>query len=213
MRAAKQGFTLIEVMLAVALFAIIATVALAPLMVTVRSLKDAQQKWLVNVRREREIKKIFSQIRAAVQEGTETCVRTERASGLSVSDDDRLAVFSLLPLKQGKPACVFVYRVFKEDKLKKVAGGLYRFEFALPLDDYLLLPSASDRSPMNVDMEKLKPENGKNIVPDAVGMKVYVWQDGSWNEEYSGLIPQALKIEIKREKGISEYEEYFRQEK
>jgi len=212
-RVAKHGFTLIEVMLAVALFAIIATTALAPLMFTVRSLKNAQQQWIVNVRQERAVKQIFSQVRAAVREGTETAVRVERASGLSVSDDDRIAVFSLLPLKQVRPAAVFVYRVFKEDKLKKVAGGLYRFEFALPLDDYLLLPSASDRSPINIDMEKLKPEEGKVIVPDAVGMRVYVWQDNEWKEDYSGQIPQALKIEIKREKGTSEYEEYFRQEK
>jgi len=206
---AKKAFTLIEVMLAVGLFAIIATTALAPLMFTVRSLKSAQEIWLKDMRSQRYVKQIFSEVRSCVRQGAETSVRVERASDLNVSEDSRLAVFSLLPLKQGRPAAVCVYRIFKEDKLKKVEGGLYRFEFALPLADELLLSAAANRQPINIDMEKLTPEKGKRIIPSAVGMKVYVFRDGHWEEEYSGLLPEALKIAVKLEKGNIEYEEYF----
>lgn len=209
MRGTKEGFTLIEVMLAVGLFAIIATAALVPLMFTVRSLKSAQNDWQKDTRSQRYVQQIFSELRSCVRQGTETSVRVERASGLNVADDSRIAVFSLLPLKQGHPAAVCVYRVFKADKLKKITGGLYRFEFALPLPAALLLDGASDRLPINIDMEKLTPAKGKNIIPSAVGMKIDVLKDGQWEEEYSGMLPEALKIEVKLDKGNIVYEEYF----
>ena len=41
----REGFTLIEVLLVVGLVGVIASVALAPLVLTVRSLEDSQARW------------------------------------------------------------------------------------------------------------------------------------------------------------------------
>lgn len=196
-------------MIAVALFGIISVAALAPLVFTVRSLDYAQKSRLAQNRERRLLLRIFAELRTAVSEGDVTAVRIERASGLSLEDDDRLAVFSLHPLKSGRPAAVCVYRVFKEDKLRKVTGGLYRFELALPLEDNLLLPDAKDRSPINVDIEKLKPEAGKNLISSVTGMKVFVSANGELSEEYSGALPEAVKIVLKQGKRETEYVEYF----
>lgn len=213
MRKVKRGFTLIEIMLAVALFGIIATVALAPLVFTVRSLKTAQSEWLANGKQEMALEQIFDEIRECVRQGTDNPIRIERASGLSVADDSRLVVYSYLPLKRGRNVAVCVYRVFKEDKLRKVAGGLYRFEFALPLDAALLRADATDKSPLNIDTEKLEPKQGRNIIPSAKGIRFYALRDGQWVEDYIGTLPAAVKFELKREKGVSEYAESFRTEK
>ncbi len=205
----RRAFTLIEIMIAAALFGIISVAALAPLVFTVCSLDYAQKSRLAQNRERRLQLQIFAELRTAVSEGNVTAVRIERASGLSLEDDDRLAVFSLYPLKSGRPAAVCVYRVFKEDKLRKVTGGLYRFELALPLEDNLLLPDAQERSPINVDIEKLKPEAGKNIIPAVTGMKIYAFSNGEWSEEYSGAQPEAVKIVLKQGKRETEYMEYF----
>ena len=49
-RGALKGFTLIEIMLVVALTGIIAAAALAPLVFTVSSLQDAQKTWSKRIR-------------------------------------------------------------------------------------------------------------------------------------------------------------------
>ncbi len=195
-------------MIAVAIFGIISAAALAPLVFTVKSLDDAQKSRIAYNKERQTILGIFAELRTVVRDG-ETPVRIERASGLSIEDDDRLAVFSLRPLKKGSPAALCVYRVFKEDSLKKIKGGLYRWELALSLDESLLLEGAADRKPSNVDIEKLKPETGKNIIPSVTGMKIYALQGSEWNEDYSGQLPEAVKIELKRGDAVTEYEEYF----
>ncbi|MDO4952606.1 MAG: prepilin-type N-terminal cleavage/methylation domain-containing protein [Synergistaceae bacterium] len=204
----KKAFTLIEIMIAVAIFGIISVAALAPLVFTVRSLDDAQKSRMAYNKERQAVLGIFAELRSAVRDA-QSSVRAERASGLSVAEDDRLAVFSFLPLKKGNPAAVCVYRVFKENRLKKIKGGLYRWELALPLDDTLLLADAADRTPINVDIEKLKPETGKNIIPSVSGMKIYALQGSEWSEDYSGQLPEAVKIELKRGDAVTEYEEYF----
>lgn len=205
-----RGFTLMEIMIAVGLFAIISVAALAPLVFTVRSLDVAQKDWIIHARERNIAMQIFSEIRGAVR-SDETSVRIERASGLSLENDDRIAVFSLLPLKKGGPAAVCVYRVFKEDSLKKVKGGLYRFELALPLEDSLLLANAQNRLPINVDIERLKPEDGKCISSVVTGMKIYARNGQNWVEDYSGQVPTDVKIELQLgEKRKCEYEEYFK---
>ena len=206
---AKYGFTLMEIMLAVGLFAIISVAALAPLVFTVRSLEMAQGDFKQHTRERRVVTQLFSELRAA-EKSDNTCVRIEHAMGLSLAKDDRLALFSLLPLKKGRPAAVCVYRVFKEDSLKKIKGGLYRFEFALPLSRDMLLENAQSSLPINVDIEKLKPEQGKCVSQAVTGLNVFALNGGEWVQGYSGQLPVAIKLELEMGKRKCEYEEYFK---
>ncbi|MCE5201070.1 MAG: type II secretion system GspH family protein [Synergistaceae bacterium] len=217
------GFTLIEIMLAVALVGIIAATALAPLVFTVESLKDTQKQWGARIKERAAVENIFADVRGAVENPSFAPLRTIHNGGLTVQEDDRLLIWSASPVREGGIVSLVVYRVLTGSALDNKKGGLYRwilegvksdpnlsgelFSKGLIAASRSLITSSED--PIKFDSDKLKAEDGRMVLPDAEGMRISVWSGTDWVQDYEGSVPEALKIGITIKGKKHVYEEWF----
>jgi len=208
-RGALKGFTLIEIMLVVALTGIIAAAALAPLVFTVSSLQDAQKTWSKRIRDRAAIDGIFSDVRGIIDVSTWKPMRVIHKSGLSVGNDDRLLVFSSSPMRTNKPAGLIVYKVIADSPIDNTKGGLYRWVISGALKSADVTAGSATLDPINLDTDKLRASKGKIVIPGAEGMTLSVWADNKWVDEYEGGMPEALKASITVKGKRTEYEDWF----
>ena len=122
-----RGFTLIEILLVVGLVGIIASAALAPLVVTVRSLEEAQARWGRRHNARDAADAMYRDLRLALRNPSFQSVRIIHEESLGNDADDRLVMWSAAPKYEGKSAGVVVYRVLPEDSFSDDAPGLYRW--------------------------------------------------------------------------------------
>jgi prepilin-type N-terminal cleavage/methylation domain-containing protein len=208
-RAALNGFTLIEIMLVVALTGIIAAAALAPLVFTVSSLQDAQKTWSKRVKDRAAVDGIFSDVRGALDVNSWKPIRVLHKSGLSVGDDDRLLVFSSSPMRTNKPAGLIVYRVVADSPIDNTKGGLYRWVISGGIKSADVTAGSATLDPINLDTDKLQAPKGKIVIPNAEGLRLSVWADSKWSDEYEGGLPEALRVSITVKGKRTDYEDWF----
>ncbi len=196
---ALRGFTLIEIMFAVGLSAIIAATVILPLVLTVESLENAQKQWGQNAKVRIAVEKIFYDVRNFVENPSFLSFRTVHNNGLTVKNDDRLLVWSAAPTMENKPVGLIIYRVMPPASgLDKKNGRLYRWVITnvkassgLSGTNYL-----TDEAPIMLDTDKLKTEDGAMILNGVDGISFWVWSDKEWTNHYEGSLPEALRVEV-----------------
>ena len=99
-----RGFTLIEILLVVGLVGIIASAALAPLVVTVRSLEEAQARWGRRHNARDAADAMYRDLRLALRNPSFQSVRIIHEESLGNDADDRLVMWSAAPKYEGKSA-------------------------------------------------------------------------------------------------------------
>lgn len=195
MKNASRGFTLIEILLAVGLIGIIASVALAPLVFTVISLEDAQKNWSSERKEDSAVDTLFRDIRNIVKNQAFASLQVIHKDGLRVKEDDRVLIWSGSPAREGQTVGLVVYRVLEESTFDKTVGGLYRWTV---MD---VIASSDQRtnkpaSPMDFDVERLEAKQGKLLLPGVTGMRFRVWREKKWVDEYEGDSPVAVSVEL-----------------
>ena len=202
-------------MLVVGLIGIIATAALAPLVFTVRSLEEAQQRWGTSHNTAAAAEKIYSDVRRVVPNPSFSTFKIIHKSGLSTEADDRLVVWSAAPKYEGKNVGVVVYKIVAKGALNNAKPGLYRWVLvnvpsaAAVSGDISGGSSSEPETPMDVNADELDPKKGKLILADAAGVKFYVWKENKWEQEYDGKLPKLLKTEIAAKDGRYSHTERF----
>ena len=234
-RRRSRGFTLIEILLVVGLVGIIAATAIAPLIFTVESLQDAQKSWGESGRERAAAERIFADVRGAVENPAFQSVKIVHKEGLSAQKDDRIMAWSSSPTKEGGPVSLVVYRVVVPSALDNQKGGLYRWvvkgaRSKSGINESILstdvsdgktgasgdikptLSAASDKkdeTPMDLDTDTLKPEDGRLLLPGADGLKLQVMIGKEWTDDYEGFTPTAMKTEITVKDRTYSHEEWF----
>ena len=104
-----EGFTLIEILLAVGLTGIIAVASLVPLVFTVQSLETVQKGWGKDVKVMEAAERIFRDTRNFAQCGPFPVFRIVHKEGLTIREDDRLLT-GRPPVKNRAPGLV-VYKI------------------------------------------------------------------------------------------------------
>ena len=199
------GFTLIEIMIAVSIAAIIAVTAFAPLLLTIRSLEDTQKTWKVEDKERDAARGIFDDVRNAFTDLKYNSCRIKRNSVLGTDDNTVLIIWSRTPLKKGVPASVVVYKTVAGSAFTDNSSGLYRWTVSTARKD----SDEKSEDPTEIDTDILKPEAGKLLQKDVKSVTFSVKDKKEWVKEYSGSLPSALKITFVYDKYKHEYEDWF----
>ncbi len=198
-----RGFTLIEILLVVGLVGIIASAALAPLVVTVRSLEEAQARWGRRHNARDAVDAMYRDLRLALRNPSFRSVRIIHEESLGNDADDSIVIWSAAPKYEGGSAGVVVYRVMPEDSFSDEAPGLYRWVICgqpslhVQSGDVFGPESADVPEPMDIDPDGLEAKDGELILSTARGLRFYFPHGEEWEREaYDGWIPPILRTDI-----------------
>ncbi len=212
-----RGFTLLEVLLVVALSALVITIGVAPVIRVVRSVVETERI----VGKEGALRMTARRIvgdmqqRSALPKDRNVAFRIVPRSKFGDAKDDVVIFWSSAPIVQGLPVCSVAYGILRESFLgifgdlekgkKSLAppGGLYRW----------FLPGLL---PEEVDPEKLSLSEAQLVLPRVDSFRVEAHDGGNWTNRYEGKIPVGVRIEIGKcsekdaeEKEVFVYEDWF----
>ena len=183
-----KGFTLIEILVAVMLTGLLATLALAPVASTVRRVVDTQEEYTDVAALSRTLNFITRDLNSAMRMASNVITIKDHES-LGGHDDDVLLIMSTAPAAQNLPSGTLVYKVNEGGMLhKNVIPGLYRWIFP-------------GRLPNAVNTDSLPDEEGQLVLPGISDFCVEI-PVGSHEEDrrkdYSGPMPVGIYIKMRR---------------
>ncbi len=188
--AQRQGFTLVEILVAVMLTGMLTTLALAPVVVTVRRVVETQEEYADISALSRTMNFLARDLNSAMRLSSNviTIVDHEAIGG---NDEDILMIMSTSPTIQGLPSGTLVYKIESGGMMHNdVLPGLYRWIFP-------------GKMPNAIKHENLKGDDpeAQLVLPGVNEFRVEV-PTGSHEEDrrkdYSGQLPSGLYIKIGR---------------
>ena len=184
-----KGFTLIEVLVAVMLTGILTTLALAPVVVTVRRVVETQEEYTDLAALSRTMNFIARDLNSAMRLSPNviTVIDHEAMGG---GDDDVLMVMSTSPSAQNMPSGTIVYKIEEGGILHgDIIPGLYRWIFP-------------GKAPNVINHNNLNGQDAQLVLPYVSEFCVEVPSNGTKEDdrrkEYRGPLPAGLYIRLKR---------------
>lgn len=194
----RGGFLLAEVLVATALFGIIAALAFAPSVVIVRRLEEVRREDAAEQGIRYSLREIPQALRLSPRSfpggPAVVVIHGDVVGGRA---DDRFSFWS----DYGRSPGVRAYAVVRPRPGLEAEPGLYRW----------ILPLAS---PTGVDWENLDPERGKLIMAGIDSLRVSVWTAGAgkWTDEYAGPRPGGVRLLLGADKEVVSHEDWLPQE-
>ncbi|MDR0648118.1 MAG: type II secretion system GspH family protein [Synergistaceae bacterium] len=190
----KRAFTLVEVIIVVGIAGLIMAVGLAPLVYSVRLMSEARAAFTAESRERNAINAIAQGARELVSGGVSGPLRLMRNDALG-KRQDYLLLWTLFPSYARLPMGTVAFGVPQDS----VLGGDY------PKGLYRWLLS-DDRRPGVINVDEFKPENGRLILAGVESVGFEALSGGEWLDEYTGDMPQALRVFLKygKERGEEE---------
>ena len=187
----RRGFTLIEILVVVLLAGMVTTLALAPVVFTVRRVVETQADYSDAGALERTLAFIGKDAAAALRLAP-LAVKVEDHRALGGAEDDVLLVASTAPAKQNLPAGTLVYKIDRSGPLREdTPSGLYRW--LLPGEDIA-----------KIDAAKLRGETGQLVLPGVTAFGVEAVAGSERQSEYEGALPAGLVVTLARGKDKDE---------
>ena len=188
----NRAFTLIEVLLALALTGLIASLALAPVMYAVRQLTDTETIWSDETALRRTATFMARDVAAGLRLAP-VVVRTIGRQELGGKNENIMIVASAAPAKQNQSAGSIVYRTVQKGFMNEsLIPGLYRW----------LLPGVL---PEDVDPDKLDEKKAQLVAPYITELKLAVFEPPEWVSDYSGKMPGGMQFTLSRGEERFEY--------
>ena len=183
----RPGFTLMEILIAMALTGMLTALALAPVVMTVRRVVTAQNGASGTLALERAASFMARELAGAVRIAkTSVIVHDHQAFG--GDEDDTLIVMTASPSRQHLAAGSVVYKLEHEDSLREVQPGLYRWYFP-------------GKRPEDIDDKELHGEDGQLVLPGVTVFSVEVPEETESLKEYAGGLPVGISIAMTRDSG------------
>ena len=184
----RRGFTLIEILVAVMLTGLLASLALAPVASTVRRTVDTQKEYADISALSRVMSFIARDLSCAMRMSA-TVLKIEDKEALGGKDADILIFMSTSPSSQGMPPGSVIYAVTEGGMLHgDLLPGLYRW----------ILPGVE---PSDVKTDTLNPSEAQLVLPGIDEFCAEV-PDGSHDDdrrkEYAGQLPAGIYIKLGR---------------
>ena len=191
----KSGFTLIEILLVVAIVGVIATAAIAPLAFTVIRIAETEEQYNGEEALRRGLSLIIKDITETMRTAQNPLLRTVKKGILGMGDDYYLIVASIAPARQNSAAGCVVYRVVKKSVFSRLPEGLYRW----------IVPS---KAPTEIDPEDMVEDDAQLVLTDVTNLKIEIFIPPDWSDEsYSGGLPIGIKVSLTRgEKTVEQVE-------
>ena len=185
-----KAFTLIEILIAVMLTGLLASLALAPVVITVRRVVETQEGYSDMSALSRTISFIERDLSSAMRMSSNVITITDHEA-LGGNDDDILMLMSTAPTVQNMPAGTIVYKLSQGGFMhNNIIPGLYRWIFPG------LMPNV-------IKIDTLNPEDAQLVLPDVNEFCVEVptgSHEDDRKKEYRGQLPDGLYIKIGRSK-------------
>lgn len=192
MHTRNRAFTLIEVLLALALTGLIASLALAPVMYAVRQVADTETMWADETALRRTAAFMARDVAAGLRLAP-VVVRTIGRQELGGREDNIMIVASSAPAKQNQSAGSVVYKTVQRGFMNEsLIPGLYRW----------LLPGVL---PEDVDPDKLDAKDAQFVAPYVTELKLAVFEPPEWVSDYSGKMPGGMQFTLSRGEERVEY--------
>lgn len=192
MYAKNRAFTLIEVLLALALTGLIASLALAPVIYAVRQITDTETMWTDETALRRTATFMAQDVAAGLRLAP-TVVRTVGHQEFGDKNNDVMIVASAAPAKQNLAAGSIVYKTLSSSFMSESRiPGLYRW----------LLPGVL---PEDVDPDKLDEKKAQLVAPYVTELKLRVFEPPEWVADYSGKMPEGIQFTLSRKEESVEY--------
>ena len=189
-----KAFTLVEVLVAVALTGLIAALAFAPVAYTVRRITETEAAYSDEAALRRAAMFMAQDVAAGLRLAS-VVVRVINHEELGGGNNDTLIVASSAQARQNMAAGSVVYRVVRRSLFMRdrYVPGLYRW----------LLPGIL---PEDVAHDRLDAENGQLVVPYVTELDVSVFVPPEWVSYYDGKVPAGMRIVLLRERNGEERE-------
>ena len=188
MTSRRKGFTLIEILIAVMLTGMLTTLALAPVVVTVRRVVETQEEYSDMSALSRTMNFIARDLSSAMRMSSNviTIIDHEALGGY---DDDTLMIMSTAPTVQNLPAGTVVYKIEEGGIMhNNVIPGLYRWMFP-------------GKMPNVIKVDSLNGEDAQLVLPGVNEFCAEVpvsSKEDDRKKEYRGQLPAGLYIKIGR---------------
>ena len=184
----RTGFTLIEILIAVMLTGLLTTLALAPVVVTVRRVVETQEEYSDLSALSRTMSFIERDLASSIRLSSNVITIVDHEA-LGGNDDDILMVMSTAPVIQNLPAGTVVYRISEGGIMhSNIIPGLYRWMFP-------------GKMPNVIKTDTLNAEDAQLVLPDVNEFCVEVptgSHEDDRRKEYRGKLPAGLYIKIGR---------------
>ena len=181
----KSAFTLVEVLVSVALTGLIASLAFAPVVYVVRQITETEAAYSDEVALRRTVMFMAQDVAAGLRLAS-IVVRVIAHKEFGGIDDDTLIVASSSQARQNLAAGSVVYRVVTRSIMNdKYIPGLYRW----------LLPGIL---PEDVEHNKLEVKDGQLITPYVTELSLSVFEPPEWVSDYGGKLPEGMKFALAR---------------
>ena len=191
-RKQKKAFTLIEILIAIALTGLIASLTLAPVVYAVRQIVETEEVYSDEAALRRTALFMAQDMTAGLRLVRVT-IRVITHEMLGGGNDDTLIVASAAPAKQNMAVGSVVYKLVQRSFMNDEAiPGLYRW--ILPG----ILPDA-------VKPGELEEKDGQLVVPYVTALKLSVYRSSEWVPNYEGKLPLAIQITLHRGEERGEY--------
>ncbi|MBQ7192934.1 MAG: prepilin-type N-terminal cleavage/methylation domain-containing protein [Synergistaceae bacterium] len=184
----RRGFTLIEILVSVMLTGVLTTLALSPVVISVRRAVLAQEEYSDDAALSRTLNFIARDVFSAIRLAPEVLeVRDHEAMGSKA--DDALIVMTTAPTAQNYPASTVVYKISEGGMLHGgLLSGLYRW----------ILPG---RTLAEIDVDGLEIEDGQLILPGVTEFSAEIpvnSREDDRRKEYRGQLTSAIYLKIVR---------------
>lgn len=195
----RGGFTLVEILVVIALIGVMATCAIAPMTHMVKNIRDARSYFGDLAAIEDALELIQRDIGNVLVVPRKNYMAVRKHDLFGDSADDVLAIASGSVIRTTMAPGVVVYKLLREDSLgmDKVIPGLYRWIFPVKGIEDLDLKSS------------FPPEKAALVLPYVSSFRVEVYVGKSWIGDYSGAQPPAARITLKRGETVYGSTEWF----
>jgi prepilin-type N-terminal cleavage/methylation domain-containing protein len=192
----KSGFTLVEIMIAAAIAAIIITAGIAPLMYVSRIISSARENFSMDNKERSAVNRILRDVREAPNVHSNAPVRITEADDVSYGENGFLVVRTTTGTYTTRPLGSVVWGIPVESVMKNShTRGMYRWAVS------------SDIQPDSVNPRELDPDNGVLVLPGVKSVAFAVLNGTSWEKNFQGARPKALRVTLAYDAGDVSYEE------
>jgi prepilin-type N-terminal cleavage/methylation domain-containing protein len=196
----ERGFTLVEILIALAIGGIIITAGVAPLLFTVRTLSRSRDDFSRMNAERTAVNRIFLDAREMNALNRAAPFRVFKSQNIAADGGGYLSVRSSSPSNYGRPAGCIVWGAYSESAAGRnladeAKPGLYRW----------VLPD--DLTAASADASFLSPAAGTLALPGVTSVSFFVLDGSEWKDSYEGSSPRGLRVSLRYEDGEAVYEE------
>jgi prepilin-type N-terminal cleavage/methylation domain-containing protein len=195
----KKGFTIAEILVVLAIAGIIMITGVTPLMYTVRSIRDAQRVFADDNRERNAVSRMTRDMMEAVWLNAPSPFRIMHDDKLEMKNSDYLMIWTKTPSYELNPMGSVVYGIPEDTVLSSLNArkGLYRWVLS------------ADKQLDSITREDLKSEEGRLVLPGVIGVAFSALKDSDWENDYSGAIPRAFRVEFNYDGTDRTYERWL----